>query len=324
MNYVPDMGELLGEKTSNSADNKGSGELTSKSHVATSQSYSPVHQILEVNSRDSMESLMDQSTDEPEKCETLHVSVAAKEDNVIHVEWDQSCRGIIRREQAGEKEWGLIQVGDEVVADLKLPVLKNEIPELVLRRVVQHKRSSTSMKHGSRHASVRVPAHFIVDGSNVCRGYSGIPGRSSLAPLLTLVAELRKLKSTCQCIFDANERYVLGKNRDESGSDQVYESLLREFHGIFREVASASNADDTILALADRNDLAIISNDRFNKSADRHTDQYPWLMIGEKRLIQWNVEDGRLNVPKLNLSVPMRLDLLAMIAELRAYQRVVN
>ena len=150
---------------------------------------------------------------------------------------------------------------------------------------------------------------FVIDGSNVCRSYSCLNGISSLAPLLTLTLTLVKHNAKFQCVFDANEHYMLGKNSSEPENEIVYEKLLNSLSRFFIEVPGATDADDFILSSADRDYLQIISNDRFNKLDENHQSHYPWLQFGTKRILKGTVDNNRLIIGQLGINVPLEYDL---------------
>jgi hypothetical protein len=175
-------------------------------------------------------------------------------------------------------------------------------------------RKKSKKKYGD---ILRFGQYYVVDGSNVCRSYLDLDGNSSLAPLLTLVHAILKRRARCRCIFDANERYVLRRNSREPEGERIYEELLRGFSRVFTEVPGSSNADDYILALADREELSIISNDRFTKLEDQHAQRYPWLSVASSRLIRGTVEDDILVVPDLGLSIQLRHDVESLVDEIR-------
>ncbi len=157
---------------------------------------------------------------------------------------------------------------------------------------------------------------FVIDGSNVCRSYQCLNGLSSLAPLLTLTLTLVKHRAQFRCVFDANERYVLGKNSAEPGSCLIYENLLRSLPQFFVEVPGATDADDYILSTADRDQLPIISNDRYNKLDEHHQNQYPWLQFNTKRILKGAVNDDCLVIEQLEINTPLNYNLNQIFDEL--------
>ena len=157
----------------------------------------------------------------------------------------------------------------------------------------------------------------VIDGSNVCRSYLCFSGESSLAPLLTLTCALRKRGIDFQCLFDANERYVLQRNAREPDSDRLYETLLREMGPWFQEVPGATDADSWVLALADRESLSVISNDRFANAEEQYQAQYPWLTTARNRLLKGGVEEALVLVPGLEISTPLNNDLRFLTDQLR-------
>ena len=158
--------------------------------------------------------------------------------------------------------------------------------------------------------------HFVIDGSNVCRSYIELESSSSLTPLLTLVHALLNANANFKCIFDANERYVLQRNLQETSGERIYEMLLREFSSYFEEAPGGTDADARILETANRSDSLIISNDRFDKCDEQYHQHYTWLGQGSKRLVKGKVEENYLILPSLGLNIPLRLDLENAVAEL--------
>ncbi len=137
----------------------------------------------------------------------------------------------------------------------------------------------------------RLPARVIIDGSNVCRSISGGGAGeggdvSSLSLLLKLTLFLVEHGVAFRCVFDASESYALGRNSQWPQGAAVYRTLLAYAHDCFSEVPAGQSADETILSLATELGCPVISNDRFDKSRDRHQDRFPWVSVACKRLIR--------------------------------------
>lgn len=177
-------------------------------------------------------------------------------------------------------------------------------------------------KHGRRRSSL--PKQVIVDGSNVCRfaydrGFAFGGEASSLVPLLGLCLFFVGNRISFRCLFDASERFALARNARHAESLAVFNDLLRHAPRHFAEVTAGRSADDAILELATRLNCAVVSNDRFNKSADAHMQNHPWLTVAGDRLIRAQVsEDGTVVWPALGVRVAIDCDPRDLADELLA------
>lgn len=213
--------------------------------------------------------------------------------------------------------WKSLREGDELLVEVERPGHGDSNVEVKFHKILaRHSKSSHSRKTSPPLHAV-VHKGVVIDGSNVCRSYSRPCHGSTLAPLLTLATALAKQHISFHCIFDASEPHALAKNASEPNSVRLYDGLLREFAGRFREAPAGTDADSAILALAHRGESSIVSNDRFDKLHEVYRLDYPWLQTATKRLIKGYVDRDVLQVPALGIAVPLRRDLAAMYEELR-------
>lgn len=213
-------------------------------------------------------------------------------------------------------DWPALQPGDEVIAVVAAAEGVHGMPRLLPRKIIPAPAAPTPTPAAKPPVNPSPAAHYVVDASNVCRSYLELRGSSSLAPLLTLVLALMQRGDSCSCVFDANERYVLRQNSSEPEGENSYEAMCREFSAIFIEAPGGADADDTILAMANREGARVISNDRYAKPGDGYREQYPWLALGG-RLVRGEVADGVVVVDAIGLRAPLRRDATRMLSELR-------
>ena len=267
---------------------------------------------------DTMEALLLRANTEIDKKEVLTGTVCSVDGEKAIVDLSDGSDGVMFRSSLKKiHEWNALRDGSKVLVSLNVPMSENPTQKLTLIKILSRRESTRPV---SRKASAKrciAGCNFIIDGSNVCRSYMNLSGKSSLSPLMTLAYTLFKRQASCFCFFDASERYLLRRNAKELPGECVYERLLREFPKVFHEVSAGKNADDFILEMADRQGLAIISNDRFNKIEDRHLQLYPWLIVGNDRLIRGNVQHGMLTVEALGICVRLRMNLSSLLEDLR-------
>ncbi|MGZ5436982.1 MAG: vWA domain-containing protein [Pyrinomonadaceae bacterium] len=107
---------------------------------------------------------------------------------------------------------------------------------------------------------------FIVDALNICKEASRRP---RLATLLSLLVELKKQGHDFLCVFDES---AYREFRDQGGEGlSLYNSLVHDYTNHFSQIRG--KADEKIVAIANKDDSAIISNDSFREYRQR----YPWL-----------------------------------------------
>lgn len=108
---------------------------------------------------------------------------------------------------------------------------------------------------------------YYIDAANVC--YWQDPDMPSLNVLLKLLLTLKRYKKqSFYCIFDANLYRALSEYERE-----LYAQLL-EYKQFFHQVTPGKRADDYILALANRYNAPVITNDTFNGAK---YDKYAWI-----------------------------------------------
>jgi hypothetical protein len=229
------------------------------------------------------------------------------------VDLDNGKHGSLAKEEFGK--WSDVAVGDQVQVGRGM----NDPGPIYSLTLFDHQRTPAPTRQKKVTGSIvdfRPGTRFVIDGSNVCRSYMESNG-SFLAPLLTLACTIIEHGGDVICVFDGNERYVLAENRREPNSEYIYDSLLQDQSRRFIEAPSTGPADDYLLKIAHRDRLAVISNDRFNKSSDRHRQQYPWLVPGGSRLIPGGIDFLTVSVPKLKLEAPLEANLQAVLERFR-------
>ena len=136
---------------------------------------------------------------------------------------------------------------------------------------------------------------YLVDGLNVCN-WTKTP---SLAPLLTLLIELKLHGNQFLCIFDANTRFVL----EDLGERDKYEQLLHKYD-CFGEVPGGTQADDFLLYRAHKTGDAIVTNDQYRDQ--KYRERYKWLRSVSPRLCKGMVLGGFLILPELDVHARIR------------------
>jgi hypothetical protein len=136
---------------------------------------------------------------------------------------------------------------------------------------------------------------YLIDGLNVCNW----PTTTSLAPLLTLMIELKRQGHQFLCIFDANTRFVL----EDLGERDKYEHLLNKYD-IFGEVPGGTQADDFLLYRAHKTGDAIVTNDQYRDQ--KYRERYKWLRSVSPRLCKGMVLGGFLILPELDVHARIR------------------
>lgn len=145
---------------------------------------------------------------------------------------------------------------------------------------------------------------YLIDGLNVCNWGK----ETALAPLVTLLIELKRRGHPFVCICDANSRFVL----EERGERLHYEHLLDNYDCI-GEVPGGTQADDFLLFRAHKTGEAIITNDQYRDP--RYRERYKWLRSISPRLCKGIVVGGYLMIPELDIHTPIRTSLSAGIRE---------
>ncbi len=126
---------------------------------------------------------------------------------------------------------------------------------------------------------------YIIDATNVCSWHKvninnqgkGAEYTTSINVILKLASVLHERKKVFKCIFDANTPWRL-----EEKEQDIYKKLLQVFEEYFYQVTGGQLADTWVLALAEKFNAKVISNDRFR---DYHKD-YKWLAVEDDRLIK--------------------------------------
>jgi hypothetical protein len=227
-------------------------------------------------------------------------------------------------EQRHLKDWQELNPGQRILVEYRHRLSSNPAEQhgqFRLVRLLGPESNNANDKRASRNTPSTTDSSsytfFVLDGSNICRSYDPERSPSSLAPLLTLIRELQKKGKTFKCVFDASERYALAKNRAEASAVYYYETIMNHFPHQFGEAPNGEDADNRILRLAEHENGAVISNDRFDKPGDDHERIYPWVMASVgNRMIRGSVEENRLIVPALNINTALRTDLDEVIQEL--------
>jgi hypothetical protein len=146
--------------------------------------------------------------------------------------------------------------------------------------------------------------YYLVDGLNVCNW----PKTASLAPLLTLLIELKRQGYPFLCIFDANTRFVL----EDLGERDKYELLLNKYD-CFGEVPGGTQADDFLLFRAHKTGDAIVTNDQYRDQ--KYRERYKWLRSVSPRLCKGMVLGGFLILPELDVHARIRESLSGVMKD---------
>ena len=225
--------------------------------------------------------------------------ITHKHNDSFMVSLENDKEGVIRHGRSKNTE--LLKCGDTVLVQWE------EIKSSTSLIEVTHLKTFTRLKSPISKIKKRVnnvnisSKQFVIDGSNVCRSYMDLEEKSTIIPLVTLIANLLKRNAKCYCVFDANERYVLRGNSKEPFGEKVYDYLIMQNSDLFLEVPGGSDADEYVLSRAHKENFSIISNDNFSKPEDGFLNIYPWLITDKKRLIKGTVEDGMLIVENLEI-----------------------
>lgn len=145
---------------------------------------------------------------------------------------------------------------------------------------------------------------YLVDGLNVCN-WAKTP---SLAPLLTLLIELKRQGHQFLCIFDANTRFVL----EDLGERDKYEHLLNKYE-CFGEVPGGTQADDFLLFRAHKTGDAIVTNDQYRDQ--KYRERYKWLRSVSPRLCKGMVLGGFMILPELDVHARIRESLSGVMKD---------
>lgn len=262
--------------------------------TATSSS-DPSLPLIETQELPAMESLLATEKPPPPTPREVLATVSAVREHCAVVAYDGSREGLLGALEFGA-DWPP-EPGDRV--RLEVTVVAEQRPQLALLELLGEKPRLAGLDR------------FVIDGSNVCRSYDVVENASNLAPLLTLCLALRRATATFHVVFDANERYLLARNRQAPAGPGCYERLLTRAPESFSEAPGATDADEYILRRAEREEAGVISNDRY-RELGRY---FPWLTATD-RTFRGDVDEGTLAVPGLGLRCPLRHDLQAMVSEL--------
>jgi hypothetical protein len=145
---------------------------------------------------------------------------------------------------------------------------------------------------------------FLIDGLNICCWGK----KPSLAPLLSLAAELKRKGALFICFFDANTRFILA----EHGERETYEKLIEKYD-CFGEVPGGTQADDFLLFRAHKTGEAIITNDQYRDA--KYREKYKWLRSVSPRLCKGVVLGGYLSIPELDVHARVNETLEGAIRE---------
>ncbi len=156
-------------------------------------------------------------------------------------------------------------------------------------------------------------AHYIIDGSNIVY----LPNSSQMVGLLALLNNILDKGHSFLCYFDAATKYFIRRQ----GQGDVLAEFIAAHPEFVSEIIGAAQADEFILLAADRDNISIISNDRYEK----YIAQYGWLpryesrkQLGDpSRLIAVNFIPGRLQVPRLQIDAMLDGDIDQQLQRLR-------
>lgn len=137
---------------------------------------------------------------------------------------------------------------------------------------------------------------FVIDGTNIVL----LHGRTQpeLRYLLALIAHIEEQGAESTCFLDANTRYLLKDHRPDqlNAFDRIIDN--HPWSERLHIVASGTEADESILARAKRDQSEVISNDKFRNRAKKNR----WIW---KRRHSVQVRDGYLLIPSLAVVAPV-------------------
>jgi hypothetical protein len=142
--------------------------------------------------------------------------------------------------------------------------------------------------------------HLVLDGLNICGWAASGERRFDFRILVTLALELTYKRLPFLVFLDANAPHEL---KGDPAVAVAYGRLVRDLPQMFKEVPGKTQADEFILQRANSDNSHVVSNDQFRPYAER----YPWVLTGD-RLIKGTVAAERLQVPQLDIDVPLLLD----------------
>jgi hypothetical protein len=149
---------------------------------------------------------------------------------------------------------------------------------------------------------------FIVDALNICKENSR--GKASISILLTLLLELKKKEYDFLCIFDESAFREFRRQGDEIIA--FYKNITRNYGNNFSQIRG--KADEKIVAIADKENCDIISNDTFHE----YRNIYPWLK-DYLRLAKVSVVRNTIFFEKAEIKVTENTDVEAVWNELKPY-----
>ncbi len=109
----------------------------------------------------------------------------------------------------------------------------------------------------------------VLDGLNLIFSQRNTPRFSNF---LTVLLEVARVARNGCSYFDASTWHYL-KDAGRFADIQAYLYLLRTYPRYFVEVEAGTQADSTILAVAQRRSALVVSNDKFRD----YRDEYPWV-----------------------------------------------
>jgi hypothetical protein len=168
----------------------------------------------------------------------------------------------------------------------------------------------SNMNQKSRVQSKAGGDHVVIDGLNVIYGYGDYKNPSMLN-LLAMLVGLQKANVSFKCYFDSGAFYTL--RRTKASHAKAFRQLVSDYPKYFIELPNGQKADEYILDYADRNDVSVISNDRYRD----HFGKYAWLKSNPSRRIPFINDSTQVQILPLHVLSPVCVDLKSAVQELR-------
>lgn len=138
---------------------------------------------------------------------------------------------------------------------------------------------------------------LFIDGTNVIRSYrQDVVMDGYLCILLSILIELNCQEIDWCVIFDANTEYFLQENFPSD--NEVFDLMVKNPKLDINVIFGGSQADEYLLALAEKEDAYILTNDRFRDSIKIHSD---WGEKHPERLVKGKIIKGQIVIPQLRI-----------------------
>jgi hypothetical protein len=183
-------------------------------------------------------------------------------------------------------------------------------PEL-LSKDIKRKKTTGENAHHLKFDPVKNKT-FILDASNICRGFSQKKGAITINYLLSLAIEILGRGGYFVSVFDSNAEYLFREKK--SDELEYYIDLISNASDYFYVSTGGLKADEFILQMANEDNYDIISNDRFRD----YIAKYPWIDDSPERLNKGKITPKlyngktigyRISIPSLNINADIIKDI---------------